>query len=219
MAELTIQSDLDIDEIRTRCGQFRDMLAELANIHLEIDTPTRIMDANEPDWIGRLRKICLHVRAIDRWEIGVGVEHVMAPEIRAAFEQMSVVWKCLPPDSRLEKEDGNWWDDEARNGILATYDHPTSQSLMLSAEHGGFNVDESGMVYARLALWLGYLAFGYALAINHLSQILERGVDIESRITAMLNRMTELTTLKEINKIADVIKKEHTGQSRPYSDT
>ena len=177
MSESRIE-DLGITELRTRCSKIRDLLAEIANIHLEIDTPTRVMGADDPDWIGRLRKICLHVRAIDRWEIGVGVEHVMAPEIRTAYRQMSAVWRCLPPEARFDGVDGASWDDEARNGVLATYDHPTPQSLGLSAGRGGFGVDENWLVYAQMVYWLGHLALGYVFAVDHLSRTLNRDVDV-----------------------------------------
>ena len=94
--------------------------------------PTRKMQSDEPDWIGRMRKICLHVRAIDGWEIGPGVEHVMATEVRAAYQQLDVVWKYVPATIRLEDLDREW-ADQARNGLLPLYDHPTPQSLMLPA--------------------------------------------------------------------------------------
>ena len=91
-----------IHELRTRCKRCRDLLCELAHIHLEIDAPTRRMQSDDPDWIGRLRKICLHVLAINVWEIDADVEHVMATEIRAAYEQMDAVWEHLPEMFRLD---------------------------------------------------------------------------------------------------------------------
>ena len=66
--------DDEAQELRARCERCRGLLGELARIHLAIDAPTRRMQADEPDWIGRLRKICLHARAIDGWEIGAGVK-------------------------------------------------------------------------------------------------------------------------------------------------
>ena len=148
-------------ELRARCERCRGLLGELARIHLAIDAPTRRMQADEPDWIGRLRKICLHVRAIDGWEIGAGVEHVMATELRAAYVQMDAVWKHLPAMFRLGEMDGGWWAEEASNGMLATYDHLTPQSLMLPVGRGGFRNGEDEMSYAQRAVWLGRLGLGY----------------------------------------------------------
>ena len=127
-----------IQKLRARCERCRDLLSELTRIHLEVDAPTRRRQADEPDWIARLRKICLHVMAISGWEIGADVEHVMATELRAAYEQMDAVWKRLPATFRLDEMGGGWWAEEARNGMLATYDHPTPQSLMLSPGRGVF---------------------------------------------------------------------------------
>ncbi len=189
MAELIVESDDGIAELRARCGQCRDLLAELADIHFEVDPPSRLMETDEPDWIGRMRKILLHIMAINRWEIGACVEHVMAPEIRAAYEQLHFVWKCLPATMRLDDMDVGWWAHEARSSLLATYDHPTPQTLMLSAEHGGFSTGERGMVYGLLTVWLGYLGIGYGLALVHLSQVLASGEDIESRVTSIFNGM------------------------------
>lgn len=212
MSESRIQ-DLGITELRTRCVLIRNLLTEIADIHLEIDTPDRVMGADEPDWIGRLRKICLHVSAIGCWEIGVDVEHVMAPDIRAGYQQISAVWNCMPPEVRLEGMDGDLWNDEARNGILATYDHPTPQSLGLPAGRGGFSVDENWLVYAQIISWLGDLALGYGLAVGHLSRILGRGLDIDSRITSVLQRMAETMALKDVNEIAEMFEKERAEQS------
>ena len=194
MTELILESDDGITELRTRCERFRDLLAELATIHLEVDAPTREMEANEQNWIGRMRKICLHALAINRWEIRAGVEHVMAPEIRAAYHQMSIVWKDLPSSLQLEKTGVHWWAKEARSGMLATYDHPTPLNLMMSAGHGGFSTGESGFVYAQLVMWLGRLVLGYGLALIHLSQVLGSEEDIEPRVTSVFQRTPPLLT-------------------------
>ena len=176
---------------RARCERYRDLLGEFARIHLEIDVPTRKMQEDEPDWIGRLRKICLHVRAINGWEIGPDVEHVMATEIRAAYEQMDAVWKHLPATVRLDEVDDDWWAKEASSGLLATYDHPTPQSLMLAAGRGGFRNGDSKIKYMQLALWLGQLGLGYGLALVHLSQVLGGEGDIMARVTVVASKFAE----------------------------
>ena len=182
--------DNEVQEHRARCERYRNQLRELARIHLEIDVPTRRMQLNEPDWVGRLRKVCLHVRAIDGWEMGAGVEHVMATEIRAAYRQMDALWQHVPATIRLEEMDGEW-ADEAKSGFLATYDHPTAQSLMLSAGYGGFRNGETSMSYRRLVVWLGRLGLGYGLALVHLAQVLGEEGDVMSRVAAVLSDFNE----------------------------
>ena len=178
-------------EMHAWCERCRSLLGELARIHLAVDASTRRMQPDEPDWIARLRKICLHVRAIDGWEVSAGVEQVMATELRAAYVQMDAVWKQLPATTRLDRIDSGWWDKEASNGTLATYDHPTPQSLMLPAEHGGFRNGEDEMTYIQLAVWLGYLGVGYGLALTHLSQILGGEGDSISQVTKVLEMFGE----------------------------
>ena len=67
---------------------------------------------------------------------------------------MNLVWKRVPGKFRLDEMDDGRWDREARNGMLATYDHPTPQSLALSAGCGGFANGEDRQCYAQLAVWL-----------------------------------------------------------------
>ena len=74
--------DEGVGAFRSRCERCLGLLDELARIHLEIDAPTRKIEADEPDVICRLRKVCLHVLAMKGWEIGADVEHVMAMEHR-----------------------------------------------------------------------------------------------------------------------------------------
>ena len=179
-----------VDELRARCERCRDLLRELSRIHLEIDEPARKLGVDEPDWICRLRKICLHVRAIGGWEISADVEHVMATELRAAYVQMNSVWKRVPGKFRLDEMGDGPWDHEARNGMLATYDHPTPLSLALSAGHGGFGNGEDRKSYAQLAVWLLGLALGYGLALVYLAEVLSAEGDVASRVTTALHRIS-----------------------------
>ena len=142
---------------------------------------TRRAGGDEPQRIFRLRKVCLHVLAINCWEIGAEVEHVMASELRAAYEQMEVVWWQLPAEYRFYEGKEGWWRNEARNGMSATYDHPTPTSLLLLAGHGGLSEGEESAGYARLAGWLAGLGFGYLPALAALAEALaQAAVSTES---------------------------------------
>lgn len=180
-----------VQELRAQCKRCCHQLREFARIHLAIDEPTRKMHTDEPDWIGRMRKICLHVSAIIGCEIAAGAEHMIATELRAAYEQMDVVWKQLPGSIRLKEMDGGLWAEEAKNGMLATYDHPTPQSLMFPAGRGGFRGGETEISYGQLAIWLGNLGIGYGLALVHLSQTMGVEQDIMARVTAAMHMFTE----------------------------
>ena len=175
-----------IEVQRGRCKKCRDMLRSLARIHTEIDAPARRVRADEPDWVFRLRKVCLHAVALTKCEVDVDGMHVMTTELRAAYEQMDAVWKCLPDEFRFD-EDGSWWANEARDGRLATYDHPTPLSLGLSLTGGGFADAEAPASYLQLAVWLGRLGCGYGLALTYLARVLGAEGDIASRLKAVLS--------------------------------
>ena len=162
---------LDPVEVQlARCKNMQDVLQNLVRIHLEIDPPNRKFESNEPDFVFSLRKICLHSIAVNRYEVNADGLHVIALELRAAYEQMHTVWKILPPNYRFEKDAG-WWQSEARYG-LATYSHPTMFSLTLPLAQGGFDDAEAPDIYLRLAIWIGRLGCGYGLALSYLAGVL-----------------------------------------------
>ena len=174
-----------VEQVRAECERSRDMLRELACIHLSIDEPARGIGADEPDWICRLRKICLHVRAIDTWEIDADIAHVMAPDLRAAYVQMDAVWRSMPREYKLIELNSDWWLNEARDGLLATYDHPTPFGLaFLQVGRGGFRSGEVWESYRRLSVWLGFLGLGYGLALSYLAVVLSVEGEVNSRLTA-----------------------------------
>ncbi len=172
---------------RARCEDCRNVLRNLARIHVEIDAPRRKVGADEPDWVLRLRKVCLHAVAITKCEVDVDGVHVMTTELRAAYEQMDSVWKCLPGEFRFD-EDGSWWADEA-NDRLAEYTHPTPMKLALPLAWGGFDDADAPESYLRLAVWLGRLGCGYGLALAYLARVLGTEGDIDSRLMAVLPDM------------------------------
>ena len=176
------------EDPRRVCEGQRDMLREFARIHLDIDAPDHRLGDDDPDWILRLRKVCLHVLAMTRWEISAGAVHVMATELRAAYVQMDAIWKCVPEECRVDKMYESWWADQARAGPLATYDHPTSLGLILPLPDGGFDKAEDPNGYARIASFLGYLGVGYGLALTHLATTVGAETDVDSRVTAVMRK-------------------------------
>lgn len=170
-----------------RCMEYRNVLRNLTRIHIEIDAPRRKVEADEPDWVFRLRKVCFHAVAITQCEVSIDGVHVMTTELRAAYEQMDAIWQCLPSDFRFD-EDGSRWADEAkdRKDRLAEYNHPTMMSLALSLAWGGFADAEDPESYLRLAVWLGRLGCRYGLALAYLARVLDIEGDIDSRLESVL---------------------------------
>lgn len=176
-----------IEVQRSRCIQGCDALRDLTRIHIEIDAPRRKVRTDEPDWVFRLRKVCLHAVAITRCAVDVDGVHVMTTELRAAYEQMDSVWKCLPDGFRFEG-DGGWWASEGK-GRLAEYNHPTTMSLALSFAEGGFADAAAPESYLRLAVWLGRLACACGLALAHLARVLGAEGRFDSRLKSALPDM------------------------------
>lgn len=176
-----------IEMQRARCEEYRDVLRKLARIHIDIDAPKRRIAPDEPDWVFRLRKVCLHAVAITKCEVSADGVHIMTTELRAAYEQMDAVWKCLPDEFRFNEDEG-WWSNEAGNG-LAAYNHPTTISLALPLAEGGFGDAEAPESYLRLAVWLGRLGCGYGLALGYLARVLGTEGDIDSRLESAMPNM------------------------------
>ena len=175
-----------VEQQRIRCGALQDVLRDFAHVHLRIDTPDRAVTVDTPDWMLRLRKVCLHVLAISGCDVDVEGVHTMATELRAAYRQMHVVWPSVPAENRVVEMDCDWWEDEARNGQLARYDHPTPLSLSLT--DGGFDEAGNAIRYVQLVVWLGRLGFGYGLAIGYLAGVLMVDRAVDSRLTELLER-------------------------------
>ena len=168
---------------RARCEEQRDVLRKLARIHMDIDAPKRRIASDEPNWVFRLRKVCLHAVAITNCEVSADGMHVIAAELRPAYEQMDDIWKRLPDEFRFAA-DGSWWASEARKE-LAAYNHPTMTSVALRLATGGFADAEDPGSYLKLAVWLGRLGCGYGLALAYLARVLGANGDIDSRLSAV----------------------------------
>ena len=167
---------------RARCESIRAALRAVAVIHVDIDTPKRTIEADEPDWIFRLRKVCLHALAITKCDVDADGLHAMTTELRAAYEQMDAVRRCLPDAFRLDEHDG-WWSAEAGDG-LAAYSHPTPVSLALPLSAGGFDDAEAPESYLRLANWLTHLVW----ALCHLARVLDTPDGIDDRLLPVIER-------------------------------
>ena len=116
----------------------------------------------------------------------------LATELRAAYRQMYAVWPCVPAEHRIVEIDCGWWDDEARNGLLARYDHPTALSLMLPLTDGGFDKGGDAISYVRLVVWLDTLGLGYGLAVGYLAEVLKADRDLDSQLTELVKRGARL---------------------------
>ena len=93
--------------------------------------------------------------------------------------------------------DGSRWANEARAGLLATFDHPTPLSLAFPLAKGGFGDVEDPKIYLQMAAWLVRLGLGYGLALTYLAKVLGSEGDISSissRVAVVFGRVETTRT-------------------------
>ena len=183
MAVSTVPNEQSPELLRAACEECVACLSELVGVHFDIDPPTRVIGPNDPDCVYRLRKIGLHVKAITGWQLDTFVMHVMAPELRAANEQLDGLWdkathamgleflnEAAGPTARQAQSSA-----KTRHELVSSYTHPTPQRLLLSTERGGLGPASDPLYYFTMLVLLADLAFKYAVALEYLSQLLGAG--------------------------------------------
>ena len=108
----------------------------------------------------------------------------MTTQLRAEYQQIDAVWKCLPDRFRLDG-DVSWWVDEAKDR-LATWNHPPMVGLALSSAEVSFAETEAPEGYIRHVLWPRRLGCGYGRALVCLARMLGANGDVGSRMEAAL---------------------------------
>ena len=88
--------------LRLACDESIACLKELVDIHFAIDPSDRLIQPTDPDCVYRMRKALLHIKAITAWTLDTDVMHVIAPEIRAAVDEIDAVWLRGPVDPVVE---------------------------------------------------------------------------------------------------------------------
>lgn len=184
------------DTLFSACEECISCLTELVGIHIAIDPADRVVESTDPECVYRLRKALLHVTAIIRWTLSTDVMHVIAPEIRAAVDQIDPVledvddgWELrefvqgqASPTARLQAK--------VRRESISSFVHPSPVGLLFPRESGGLVPGDDTSYYATMLYQLATLVFRYALAIDLLS--LRRGTDHESAMTSILQRAGEV---------------------------
>ena len=173
---------INVEAAHTMCEMQRGVLAKLFDIHRDILSHGTA--AGERYWVHRLEKVGCHAIAIAKQEVDRDAAHVIATEVRAAYVQLAEIWEGIPGELKIDAIDSRWWSDEARNGVLAQYDHPSSFSVLWSAESGGLSNGDDRVLYIQLGRWIGYLGLGYGCGIAYLAQVMN--VDVEQRLAAVI---------------------------------
>ena len=174
--------------LRSGCEEFIGYLRELQAVHLAMDGPERRPAECEAEEVLHLRKVYLHVQAVASWKVGKHVLHVVAPEIRAAQEQLYPLTLEHLYDND-EQEAAN--HRRQRNRVLDLLSHPTPMILIYSPTFGGLasdNVRDNVREFIELYLWLSELVNAYGLSLGVIAEILSYSPATE--ILDVVNRAT-----------------------------
>ncbi len=170
--------------LRSACDDCIAYLRELVGIHFAIDPPDRLIQPTDPDCVYRLRKALLHIKSITSWTIDTDVMHVIAPEIRAAVDEVDNVWKEAVEDLELDDIADEQASKAARlraktsRETTSAYVHPSPQRLRLPKEHGGLGPGNDQRYYTTMLDLLFHLSFRYAVALGFLSRRLAVGEEL-----------------------------------------
>ena len=173
--------------LRSACEDSIGLLRELQSIHLAVDGPERAPSESEIEEVLRLRKVFYHVQAITYWPIGKYVLHVIAPDIRAAQEQLDpLTLKALFDGDRQEAAKVQ----KERERVLGPLSHPTPMTLIYPPHFGGFG-DDTLREFLELFQLLGHLVNSYGLALGTVADVLSHSsqpeiVDVIHRATTQL---------------------------------
>lgn len=169
------------------CERCIEILKELISLHLQMDPPDRQLSGTEDEVVLRMRKIALHARAVVDCEIDKMAMHTLAPEIRAANEQIRKTRKgkaehylldLMGPD--VSKARQKIRDSERRTmRTLSPYVHPTSILLGLPQAQGSLTSTSEQLYFSRMFSMLYNLAEGYTLTLTYFCHVIRECRDDE----------------------------------------
>ena len=183
------------DTLRSGCEECVASLNGLITIHFGMDTPDRMIRPSDGECVYRLRKVLVHVKAITRWEFDTDVMHVIAPDLRAANEQVDEILKKLPRgylDDLLGVQDKQTArrvqaSAKKKQETVSSYIHPTPQRLLLPRDQGGLGELYEFPYWSNMFMFLFDLVLRYAMLLGYLSQLLNAGS--EAAVASVMERM------------------------------
>ena len=160
---------------------------------MAIDPSDRLIQSTDPDCVYRLRKALLHVSMLTAWTLDTDVMHVIAPEIRAAVDEIDNVFEeaahDLGLDDLVQEQAAKTTLRRAKTNreTTSSYVHPSPQRLLLAKEHGGLGPGDDRRYYTSMLDMLFRLAFRYAVSLAYLSRCMAVGKELP--IASMMQRI------------------------------
>lgn len=192
--------------LKSGCEELIGLLRELQGIHLKIDGSEQAPCEPQGAEILRLRKIYLHVQAIAAWKVTEHVLHVMAPDIRAALEQLDPL--TLESFSNGDKQKASK-DQRQRERVLGPLSHPTPITLIHPPHLGGLGKNDL-QEFLELLLLLGLLANSYGLALGVTADSL--GYTVSSKISDVCGRNAACINSVPLESIRQFIQGDHISE-------
>ena len=152
-----------LEQLAEACARQIEALRETRKMHEDLFGPLDTEQGKESDSLLRLRKVYCHVIAITAWSLDRWVIHVMAPDIRAALEQLRpLVREIVDPGD--EYRTSRHFDE--LDAQLAPFSHPTTVNLACLPEaKGAFGGGGVRLLYS-LCLSLHCLLTNYATTLS-----------------------------------------------------
>ena len=149
------------------CDRQLEALRETRKMHETLLGPLDTEPGEESEPLLRLRKVYCHVIAITAWSLDRWVFHVMAPDIRAALEQLRPLARetCKQLHEPGEQCRVSRCFDEL-DGLLAPLTHPALVNLAYLPEANGAFTGDGVKHLSNLCLSLHCLLAGYALTLD-----------------------------------------------------
>ncbi len=147
-------------------------------IHLEIDSPNRVLTDDDNDIFFRMRKCLFHAMMIRDLGVFNDTLHIIAVECRVAIEQFNKILNIKNQDSHLHK--------------FSPFAHPSPQRLILQQSKGGLSTDNKLMILAEVittAISFGHL---YSIALHLLAENSKLGKPLISEINGIVNEFNHI---------------------------
>ena len=171
--------------LKSGCETLIGYLRELQAIYGAMNGHERRAAESEAGVVLRLRKVFFHVQAVTSWKVGTHLLHVVAPDIRAAQEQLDPL--ILDDLHEGDKQEASS-ERRKRDRVLAPLSHPTPMILIHPPDLGGLKMDNV-REFLRLYLLLSQLVNAYGLALGATADSVDNSQ--LSEILDVIKRLTE----------------------------
>ena len=152
-----------LKQLAEACDRQLEALQETRKMHEDLFGPLDTEPGEESDSLLRLRKVYCHVIAITSWRLDRWVFHAMAPDIRAALEQLRPLVRDVYGPGEEHKISRHFDELDAQ---LAPLTHPTTLNLIHLPEANGALGGGGVMLVSSLCLSLHCLLIHYATSLN-----------------------------------------------------